>query len=156
MKRKALIGIVLLCLGCKGKHGVVSTVTHLVSVSQPGATLYLDRLDNRVVLQSADTAGESTFCSYLIGWKDSLLSTDAQKRMERERYFQYEMQQDWTAQVGGDSIHPVFFQEKPVPDEGLKEAAMVFEIPRGRRVDTLIYRDKFSTWGTQIFVLNGK
>ncbi len=153
MKRKLIFYACLLCLACKSKPRFIAAVTHLVSVRQPGAMLYLDRLANRAVMQSADT---TAFCSFLVGWRDSLAGTDAKKRLDRERYFQYTMQQDWTAMVDGDSLRPVFFQQKPGLDPQLDEGAMVFEIPRGHRVDTLVYRDSYGGWGTQIFVLNGK
>jgi hypothetical protein len=157
MSRKSIFWAGILCLGCKGKPGTVAAETHLSMVRQPGAMLWVDRLDSRVVLQKADTTGNTTFCSFLVGWRDSLpVAADGQKRQDRERYFQYGMQQDWTALMDGDSLRPVFLQERPVLDQQLKEGAMVFEIPHGRRVDTLVYRDSFGAWGTQIFVLNGK
>ena len=156
MKMKLLIWGALLCMACKGRQRAVAAVIHLVSAHQPGALLYLDRMDNRAVMQAVDTAGKTNFCSFLVGWRDSLPATDAKKRQDRERYFQYSMQQDWVAMVDGDSLRPVFFQQKPGLDPQLDEGAMVFEIPRGRQVDTLVYRDSFGAWGTQIFVLNGK
>jgi len=156
MNRKWIFWIAIFCLGCKGRAKAPAPVKHLAMVHQRGSTLYVDRLDNRVVLQSADTSGSTHFCSFLIGWKDSVLSADAARRLETEKYFQYSMQQDWSAVVDGDTLRPVFFQEKAGLNAQLKEAAMVFEIPKGHRADTLVYRDTYSAWGTQIFVLNGK
>jgi hypothetical protein len=144
-------------VGCQRHHPAqTAAATHLISVSQPGSMLYLDRLDNHVILSHEDTMGTTTFCSFLVGLRDSSPVSDAKRLIERERYIQYGMQQNWTALVNGDSIRPVFFQEKPHLDQQLREGAMVFEVPRGRRPDTLIYRDTFGTWGTQVFVLNGK
>jgi hypothetical protein len=151
-----IIGFLLPAIACRSNHRPAKPVVHLAQASQPGALLYLDRLDNRAVLQMADTSGATTFCSFLVGWKDSLLTTTPQKRQDREKYIQYGMQKDWTVVMGGDSLRPVFLQEKPGPDPQVKEAALVFEVPRGHRVDTLVFRDSFSAWGTQIFVLNGK
>ena len=156
MKWKLLFYTCLMCVACKNKPRAIAAVTHLVSAHQPGALLYLDRLDNRAVLQWADTIGKTSFCSFLIGLRDSVAAPDAKKRLERERYFQYTMQEDWAAMVDGDALRPVFFQQKPGLDPQLDEEAMVFEIPRGHRVDTLVYRDSYGGWGTQIFVLNGK
>jgi hypothetical protein len=47
----------------------------------------------------------------------------------------------------------VFFQEKPGLSEMVKEGVMVFETPSGKMPDTLIYRDSFGPWGTQILSL---
>ena len=130
--------------------------THLISVKKPKEVLYLDRLDNRVVLAVADTAGPTTFRSFLVGLRDSLGMTDGKRLQEREKYLQYDMQRDWTAIVGGDSLKPVFFQERPHLDGLSREGALVFEVPRGQRTDTLVYRDTYGDWGTQVFVLNEK
>ena len=129
---------------------------HMIMVRQPGAALYIDRLDNRAILQRADTTGPTTFCSFLVGMRDSLPGNDAKRAMEREKYIQYGMQQNWAGVINGDSVRPLFLMEKPHLDQRLREAAMVFEIPRGRRLDTLVYRDTFGIWGMHVFVLNGK
>jgi hypothetical protein len=118
--------------------------------------LYIDRLDNRVVLQRQDSTGPTTFCSFLVGWRDSLPAGDAKRSQDKEKYIQYRMQQDWMAIVGGDTLKPVFFQERPHLDDQLREAAVVFEIPRGSRADTLVYRDTWGDWGVQVFILNEK
>lgn len=129
---------------------------HLILIHQPGQDLYLDRLDNRAVLQDPDPTGPTNFCSFLVGWRDSLKVTDAGRVQEKEKYIQYHMQQDWTAVIAGDSVKPVFLQEKPHLDGELREMALVFEIPRSHWLDTLVYRDTYGTWGTQVFVLNEK
>ena len=129
-------------------------VRHLVSVSKPKEVLYLDRLDNRAILQKEDNSGVTRFSSFLVGITDSLVVSDADKRREREKYIQYGMQQDWVAVVGGDSLKPVFMQEKPNLDDKVRESALVFEIPGGAQADTLVYRDTYGDWGTQVFVLN--
>ena len=153
---------ILLFLGLMGgacRRKVVTGVAepvHLITVSKPKEVLYLDRLNNRVILQHEDTAGPTRFCSFLVGIRDSLVVTDAGKKRAREKYLQYGMQQDWTAIVGGDSLKPVFLQEKPNLGGDLRESGLVFEIPRGARADTLVYRDTYGDWGTQVFVLNEK
>jgi len=144
-------------VGCRHRVALgVSEEKHLISVKKSREALYLDRLDNRVVLQRVDTMGSTRFCSFLVGIRDSLVVTDAEKKREREKYLQYDMQQDWTALVGGDSLKPVFMQEKPNLGGELREDALVFEIPKGVEADTLVYRDSFGDWGTQVFVLNEK
>jgi hypothetical protein len=149
--------LVLACTACHHREQTqVIPVSHLLSISQGGATLYIDRLDNRAVLAHADTTGPTTFCSFLVGWQDSLAVTDAKRTKDWEKYLQYTMPQDWTALVAGDSVKPVFFQEKPHLSGQGREGALVFEISRSHRADTLIYRDHFGQWGTQIFVLNEK
>jgi hypothetical protein len=155
MKRVTVL-LMLACAACRQRPVTAAEAKHLVAVHKTKEVLYLDRLDNRVVMQRADTAGTTTFCSFLVGMRDSLPLTDAQRKLDRERYIQYSMQQDWTAIVGGDSLKPVFFQEKPSLDGQLKEGALVFELPRGQRADTLVYRDTYGNWGTQVFVLNEK
>jgi hypothetical protein len=147
--------LILACTSCR-HPAPAPPASHLISVSQGKETLYVDRLDNRAVLAHADTTGPTTFCSFLAGWQDSSLVSDVKRQKELEKYLQYSMQQDWTALVAGDSSKPVFFQEKPhLGGEG-REGALVFEIPRGHRIDTLVYQDHFGGWGTQIFVLNEK
>jgi hypothetical protein len=126
---------------------------HLASAARPGAGLYIDRVDIRVVMQT-DSSTPNNFCSFRIGWADSTTGTDKVKALEKERYFQYAIQNDWKALAGGDTLKAVFFQEKPALGGLLKEGVMVFEMNQGQQPDTLIYRDSFGAWGTQIFVLN--
>ena len=150
-----VIFLTALSAGCGHRGiGVAAEPKHLISVSKPKEVLYLDRLDNRVVMAREDTAGPTMFRSFLVGLRDSLVVTDADKKREREKYLQYGMQQDWTAIVGGDSLKPVFMQEKPTLGGELRESALVFEVPRGAEADTLVYRDTYGDWGTQVFVLN--
>jgi hypothetical protein len=150
--------ILVLTVAACGHRPVMAPVEskHLIVIHRLGQDLYLDRLDNHAVLQQADTAGPTTFCTFLVGWRDSLQLTDAKRIQEKEKYIQYSMQQDWTAVVAGDSVKPVFLQEKPYLEGKVREMALVFEIPRNYRTDTLVYRDTYGTWGTQVFVLNEK
>ena len=148
----------MMFVACRQRPMAVAKVEpkHLIALQKPKEVLYIDRLDNRVVMQREDTAGPTTFRSFLVGLRDSLAVTDAKRLQEREKYLQYDMQRDWTAIVGGDSLKPVFFQEKPHLDGLSREGALVFEVPRGSRADTLVYRDTYGDWGTQVFVLNEK
>ncbi len=150
------IGICIVLPACRNPSVVVSPKVHLAIVSEAGATLYLDRLESRSVMKEDVSSGSKTiFCSFLVGWQDSAFIMDKKKGMAREKYFQYDMQKDWVALVKGDSVYPVFFQERPGLNSQLKEGALVFEIPAGARADTLVYKDSFGVWGTRLFVLNG-
>ena len=158
MRMSIFIGACALVFGaCRQRHtAAAAEPKHLISLNKPKEVLYLDRLDNRVVMAREDTSGSTRFCTFLVGMRDSLKITDGDRKREREKYIQYGMQQDWTAIVGGDSVKPVFMQEKPNLGGDLRESALVFEIPRGSRADTLVYRDTYGDWGTQVFVLNAK
>jgi hypothetical protein len=125
---------------------------HQAMLIRPGAALYVDRVDNRVMLQQ-DKASQDRFCCFRIGWADSTVSADRTKDVDKGRYFQYNVQKDWKALAGGDTLLPVFFQERPGLSDRLKEGVLVFETPTGRQPDTLIYRDSFGAWGTQLLVI---
>jgi hypothetical protein len=158
MRKLLMIGSLLMMVAACGRRPVASLAAveprHLISMKKPKEALYLDRLDNRVVLANVDTAGPTTFCSFLVGMRDSLFLADGKRVQEREKYLQYDMQRDWTVIVGGDSLKPVFFQEKAHLDGLSREGALVFEVPRGQRADTLVFRDTYGDWGTQVFILN--
>src|ERR1700744_5380029 len=74
--------------------------------------LYVDRIDNSAVLQSADTAGSKTvFCSFRIGFVERLKAPAVRGSMlERGQYFQYRMQSDWKGLCRKDSVYPVFYE----------------------------------------------
>ncbi len=142
----------LLLLSCHSRQpSIYPAEKHQAAVKRPGTMLYVDRADNRMVMQ-ATPGSANDFSSFRIGWTDSLTALGANR--EKERYFQYRMQQDWRALVNGDTLYPVFFQEKPGLNQQLKEGVIVFENAQGVQPDTLVYRDSFGNWGTQIFVLN--
>lgn len=150
----AIIGLLL--VACHNRSApAVAREKHLVQLSRPGSSIYLDPVDNRMVMQ-IDSTTANKFCSFRLGWTDSAAGSNLRRGVVTERYFQYTMQQDWKALAGGDTLSPVLFQEKPGLSGQLKEAVIVFETPSGRKPDTLIYRDSFGAWGTQVFVLNRK
>ena len=152
---KAGIGACLVAAACRSQHPATPVKEHLASATLAGETLYIDPLDNKAIMKADATPdAKTTFCSFLVGWQDSILTVDKKKIQAREKYFQYDMQQNWIALVKGDSLHPVFFQEKPGLNSQLKEGALVFEIPAGTRPDTLVYKDSFGAWGTRLFVLH--
>ena len=66
------------------------------------------------------------------------------------------MPQDWTALSGGDSIHPVYFRQRPVLNRHLRQGALVFPTPPGRRIDTLVYTGAEGPWRKQLFILKRK
>jgi hypothetical protein len=152
----AAFALLLTAAACQSRTAPsIAPEKHLAQLTRQGASLYVDRVDNRVVLQPGKTA-QNKFCSFRIGWTDSLAVTGKSASPEKERYFQYTVQHDWKALAGGDTLIPVFFQEKPGLNQQLKEGVMVFETPTGRQPDTLVYRDSFGAWGTQILILNRK
>ncbi len=155
--RYVIIGLLL--AACHNRNApAAAPERHLVLRTRPGNALYVDRVDNRVVMQT-DSVAQKNFCSFRIGVADSSWTTAAtsvsgrRSVIEKERYFQYTMQNDWKALAGGDTLLAVFFQEKPAPGSLAKEGVIVFETPSGKKPDTLIYRDSFGTWGTQIMSL---
>lgn len=155
--QSAIIGLLL--AACHNRSApTVTPEKHLVLLTRPGNALYVDRVDNRMVMQP-DSATQKNFCSFRIGISDSSSGTagtlvaDRRNLIEKERYFQYTMQNDWKALAGGDTLLAVFFQEKPGLSSLVKEGVIVFETPSGRKPDTLIYRDSFGAWGTQILSL---
>ncbi len=144
-----------LLVACNHAGSLQTPEKHLVMLARPGSSLYLDRASNRMVMQE-DSSADSHFCSFQVGWADSLPDKDKKASIAKERYFQYNMQGDWKALINGDSLQVVFFQEKPSLQQEKKEAVMVFETPGGQQPDTLVYRDSFGSWGTQIFVVNNR
>lgn len=152
------LGLILLISAC---HSVTATpeapVHHQAMINRPGESIYLDRVSNASVMKETIGSGAGTrFCSFLVSWQDSAVSTDKDRQRTREKYFQYDMQKDWVALVKGDSLYPVFFQERPGLNQQFKEGIMVFELPRDVTPDSLIYKDSFGTWGKRLFVLNLK
>jgi hypothetical protein len=155
----------LLLPGCRAPHSDSRPPKqHLAMHRHEGATIYVDRVDNRVVLDEkrtvADINGKITgadgFRSFLIGRQDSAVAGDNKTGRTEEEYFQYTMQNEWVALTGGDTLRPVFFQEKTGLDKNIKEGVMVFELPGTASIDTLIYRDSFDGTRPDIFVVNRK
>ena len=142
-------------------HSVAPTtrpaVQHLALISRPGEALYIDRVSNSTVMKERnDGSAKTSFCSFLVGWQDSTINAASEDSRDREKYFQYDMQKDWVALVKGDSVYPVFFQERPTLGQQCKESVLVFELPRGSVTDTLVYKHGYGSWGTRLFVLNEK
>jgi hypothetical protein len=154
----ASLGFMLLVSAC---HSVTAMpeapVHHQAMISRGGESIYLDRVSNASVMKEiVDSNAKTIFCSFLVGWQDSTVNTDKDQQRNREKYFQYDMQKDWVALVKGDSLYPVFFQERPGLNQQFKEGIMVFELPRDATPDSLVYKDSFGSWGKRLFVLNLK
>src|SRR5579871_1464365 len=110
---------------------------HLAMVKQAGETLSIDSLDNKVLLGKDNPSIPTTLRCFLITWADDLDNGDELGMICRDSYFQYRMQQDWVALVGGDSIRPVLFRNKPLLNRHLRQGAIAFSIPTGCRVDKI-------------------
>jgi hypothetical protein len=149
------IMINILLTGCHSRPAPFQEPRHLAIVQKQGSSLVVDRIDNTIVMrEDSSSSGRKNFSSFLIGWRDTASKNDLAEAGKREKYFQYDMQKDWCGLIKGDSIRPVFFQEKPGLDKDLKQAVLVFETPAGVGPDTLIYKDTYGSGGTVIFVLN--
>jgi hypothetical protein len=155
----------LLLPGCRAPHSDGRLPKqHLALHRHERTTIYVDRIDNRVVLDdkrtvpgiNATIAAADGFRSFLIGRQDSAVAADNRTGRAEEEYFQYTMQNEWVALTGGDTLRPVFFQEKTSMDKNIKEGVMVFELPAAASIDTLIYRDSFDGTKPDIFVVNRK
>lgn len=155
----ALTGLLL--VACQNRSTPTRPRKHLAQLNRPGSALYVDRVDNGMVMET-DSATQKSFSCFLIGISDSTAGIagtsvgERQRLVEKERYFQYTIQNDWKALAGGDTLLAVFFQEKPASGSLVKEGVIVFETPPGKKPNTLIYRDSFGTWGTQILSLTEK
>lgn len=126
---------------------------HWAQVDQMGVgRIYLDKVPNLSVMKASDN-GNTIFSSYLIGFEDSLIITDRKKMLAKGKYYQYDMQKDWIAIVGKDSIKPVFFQPKVKTNPNVDEVIIIFELPPGRQPDTLIYNDSYGAWGIQKVII---
>jgi len=126
---------------------------HLAVVTQPGAMLYVDKVDNKRVMKEEKSIDNKHFVSYKVGFYDSTLVTDKKKQEEVGLYYQYKMSYDWKAIVNGDSLSPVFFQPVTTLNNQVKEGILVFELPADKQPDTLVYNDASGTWNTRIIEL---
>jgi hypothetical protein len=133
--------------------GKTALKKHLASINQPGALLYVDKVDNNRVL-SQDVVQGGQFVSYLVGFCDSALNRDAKVQQEKGVYYQFHVMNDWKAVVGGDSIAPVFYHPVVKLNSQEREGVLVFELSGDAEPEALVYRDATGLWGTQIIVLN--
>jgi len=150
--------LTLAMAGCVGNNtGAISLQKqkpHLAEIKMEGAELYVDEVDNRMVLRETENRqGRSVFRSYLVGVRESV-PTDTKQQAAGRRYFDYDMQHDWKMILNGDSLAPVFFQPKPTLNGGTKEGVMVFEIPGDKTPDALVYVGGAGSRGRQLILLH--
>ncbi|HET9056044.1 MAG TPA: hypothetical protein VFN30_04265 [Chitinophagaceae bacterium] len=138
---------------CKHTKQKVLTQQHQVEIHNPGlGMIYIDKVPAQMVMSEADTSeGITKFCCYQVGIIDSGFVAKAtdKKTLELGKYYQYDMQKDWFAMINGDSLLPVFFQPKTRKNANCFEGILVFETPKEKDPDTLVYKDSFGQWGTQ-------
>ena len=107
-----------------------------------GTAIYIDAVPNSTVMKdSGNDTASSRFYSFRIGFADSMI-IDKKQEMEKQRYYDFEMQKDWMVLINGDSIRPVFFHPQVQKTTVLKEFIMVFEVPSAWKPDTFIYKDR--------------
>jgi len=132
--------------------------THQAQVQNPEAgMIYADKIACSKVMQGADSSrGNAVFHCYLVGFIDSLTIAKAgdKKDIEAGKYYQYDVQRDWIALVQGDSVIPVFYEPRQRIEHHRHEGVLVFETKNGKEPDTLIYKDSYSSWGTQQLIIN--
>jgi len=129
---------------------------HLAIFKNAGETLCVDTLDNHLVFDKDNPGNATNLRCFLISWSDHLPEGDEMGLLQRQNYFQNQMQQDWLALVGGDSVHPLFFRQKPLLNRHLRQGALVFSLPPGGSIDTLVYRGTDGFWKKQLINVKGK
>jgi hypothetical protein len=129
---------------------------HLAAASCKGETIYIDSIKSQIVLDREPNPPTGHLISFLIGWKDNIPPDDELSIGERNIYFHRHMPQDWTVLAHGDSIHAVYFRERPVLNRHFHQGALVFPTPPGCCVDTLVYTGAAGPWQQQIFILKRK
>jgi hypothetical protein len=149
-----VIGIGSLCACAGNQHPVQEArAHHLAEIVHADAMLYVDEVRNDLVLQQTEPAGATAFCSYRVGI-EAHGRKDTQQETARQKYFEYEMQQDWKLVLNGDSIAPVFFHPMVRLNKAVREGVMVFEVPAGSVPHALVYDDTSGDWGKQLIILN--
>jgi hypothetical protein len=131
---------------------------HFVEISlQNVGRMYIDEVPNDLVMKTGSKKNNtSEFYSLLVGFQDSTLNASKPPDEKQTKYFQYDMPKDWFAIVDGDSLSPVFSVPRTKLHKETDEAIIVFEVPKGRRPDTLVYKDSFGPWSVQQIVLDQK
>jgi hypothetical protein len=152
------IAAIVIATACNTKKQNEVPEKHAVQIEKEGAgMIYVDKISCSSVIQSTDSAGSDTgFRCFRVGFIDSLAAAKAadKKSLATGKYYQYDMQKDWTILVNGDSVKPVFYQPRQRIENHRYEGILVFEIPKDKRADTLIYGDSYGAWGTQQIIIN--
>jgi len=134
----------LVWVSCKdtAKASVPEEQHDAVLKKPDGSAIYIDAVPNSAVMQNnAGDTGTTRFHSFRIGFSDSVI-TDRKQEMLKQRYYDFEMEHDWTALVNGDSVRPVFFHPQVQKTNVLKEFIVVFETEAASGPDTFIYKDR--------------
>lgn len=151
-----LICIVLFCLSCQTGNSTkaASKQTHWIEINRPSVGfMYLDSIPLHSVMKITDTLEMyNNFRAYLVGFKDSVPAIDKNKNIDNNKYYQYDMQHDWEAIDGGNTMKPVFYHSRATVHQSVTEGILVFET-NGSHPDTLVYTDSHGSWGTQKFIL---
>lgn len=169
--------IIILAITGYGHHSTTAN-PHLAFFHASGETVYIDSMDARVAMDSetpdpprdgspatdgsATNAGSPTpnssssrthLSCFLMSWSDNIKHDDEIGMAQREKYIQFGMRRDWVALAGGDSIYANFFRQRPLLDRHLHQWALVFPVPAGRRIDTLVYTGAETAWSKRLFIL---
>jgi hypothetical protein len=156
LTRLVLIGIIavtLIILDYFLKPAALRTYPRLAIASCEGETISIDSIQNSVVLDREPNPPIAHVSSFLISWKDNIPSDDELGIGIRNIYWRRRMPDDWTALAHGDSVHVVYFRERPLLNRHLHQGALVFPTPPGCCVDTLVYTGDTGPWHQQLFVL---
>lgn len=150
-----VVSVIAIATGCS-THAGPATIeeAHEAYVMHRGSgMIYLDRVDCKRVMQEGEASG--VFHCYKLGFVDSLVTAKPKDKSDEKagKYFQYDMQRDWVAISGGDTLRPVFFEPVLRHELHRTEGILVFESLNGKAPDTLIYTDSFGSWGTQQFII---
>jgi len=153
-----IVSCVIWLSACNSAKSNIVTEQHQVQIQKEGTgVIYIDKISCSSVIRSEDTAGSKTsFRCFRVGFIDSLAIAKAtdKKSLDAGKYYQYDMQNDWVALVNGDSTRPVFYHPRQRMENHRNEGILVFEVPRDKEPDTLVYADSYSSWGTQIIIIN--
>jgi hypothetical protein len=156
----ALLLYVLLLWSCNkpGKATDLPGKEHWIEITRPSVgAMYIDSIPLQSVMKvSKNKEPDQKFKAYLIGFSDSVVLKDKADQINRNKYYQYDLQHDWTAITGGQELKPAFYQPRTSIADGLHEGIIVFELSENRHPDTLVYTDSFGSWGKQKFILEGK
>lgn len=162
MKSLTRMIVTMLCLlvlyACNNASGTKKTVTHWAAINyKKGKLIYADAVQSGSVMQrtKSDEINNDSFFCYKISLIDSTLH-EQKEDLERNKYFDYEMQKNWVVLLNGDSVHAVFFQLMIKKNKMLQEGVLVFELPSTAKPDSLIYRNTIDPNNPETIVLNHK
>lgn len=149
-----LLALLHACGHMERTHKDSGVETHQLQKQNKGTgMMYVDEVACNTMMRETDTAGSNTcFRCYVVGFVDSLSLVNTDKNnTETGKYYQYDMQYDWKAVLGGDSLRPVFFQTRQRLEGYRHEGVLIFETPKDKKPDVLLYTDTYGSWGTQQF-----